>query len=311
LADYFVNGSKSKEKENEGIEEQLDKYLNLLFSEKIITPTVDEYGMFLASSAAIRSSDLSRQVGAAIINPTREVISLGANEVPAAGGGQYWEDKEEKYRDIEAGFDPNFKRKKEILGQVLDVAKENLSLEKNDKVNILKNIEENLKKTDIFELTEFARAVHAEMEAILSAGRVGVSVKDCCLYTTTYPCHNCTKHIINSGIKRVVYIEPYPKSLATELHQDSISNCEDESGNKVKFEPFIGVSPRMYEVLFSAKTIEGKRKKRKDSEGQVKTDLADMRCSVPLLNYFQRESIASFAIKELFEKGEKNFEREN
>ncbi|MDN3612645.1 hypothetical protein QWZ16_23945 [Vibrio ostreicida] len=26
-----------------------------------------------------------------------------------------------------------------------------------------------------------------------------------------FPCHNCAKHIVASGIKRVVYVEPYPK----------------------------------------------------------------------------------------------------
>lgn len=69
---------------------------------------------------------------------------------------------------------------------------------------------------------EFGRDAHAEMEAILAA-RAGISVKGRDLYSTTFPCHNCAKLIISAGINRVVYIEPYPKSLAIELHGDSIS----------------------------------------------------------------------------------------
>ena len=42
------------------------------------------------------------------------------------------------------------------------------------------------------------------------------------LYTTTFPCHNCTRHIVASGIAKVYYIEPYAKSLALELHNDAI-----------------------------------------------------------------------------------------
>jgi deoxycytidylate deaminase len=46
-----------------------------------------EYGLFLAKAAALRTLDLSRQVGAAIFSDKGEIIALGANEVPKAGGG--------------------------------------------------------------------------------------------------------------------------------------------------------------------------------------------------------------------------------
>src|SRR4029077_14612650 len=80
-----------------------------------------------------------------------------------------------------------------------------------------------LKGSRLTNLTEFVRAVHAEMEAILSAARTGVSTRRAILYCTTFPCHNCAKHIIDAGIKRVVYIEPYAKSLSSTLHEDAIS----------------------------------------------------------------------------------------
>jgi len=76
------------------------------------------------------------------------------------------------------------------------------------------------------------------------------------LYTTTFPCHNCARHIIAAGIKKVFYIEPYEKSLALELHADSIElepPDEEVIGKKVIFLHFEGVAPRQYSNLFLAK----------------------------------------------------------
>src|SRR5690348_6073412 len=70
-------------------EDQLCRFLDLIFGNPFQTPTDDEDGMALAYAAALRSSDLSRQVGAAIVSSTGEVIATGRNEVPAPGGGQY------------------------------------------------------------------------------------------------------------------------------------------------------------------------------------------------------------------------------
>ena len=63
--------------------------------------------------------------------------------------------------------------------------------------------------------------VHAEMEALLSCARSGVSPVGGTLYSTTFPCHNCAKHIVAAGLRRVVYVEPYPKSRAVEFFNRS------------------------------------------------------------------------------------------
>jgi cytidine deaminase len=105
------------------------------------------------------------------------------------------------------------------------------------------------------DLTEFGRVVHAEMCALCDAARLGRSVKGSVLYCTTFPCHNCTKHIIAAGIKRVVYMEPYPKSKALELHSNEIV-IESQIEEKVSFVPFLGISPHRYREIFQ----KGKRK---------------------------------------------------
>ena len=90
------------------------------------------------------------------------------------------------------------------------------------------------------------------MSAILNCSRNGVSPKGKALYCTTFPCHNCAKHIIDSGIKRVLFVEPYPKSQAELLHDDAIS-LEEFRKDKVIFEHFIGVAARRYLDIFSLK----------------------------------------------------------
>src|SRR5712671_1457604 len=99
---------------------------------------------------------------------------------------------------------------------------------------------------------EFGRVVHAEMSAITDAARRGLSVERATLYCTTFPCHICARHIISSGIKRVVYIEPYPKSMAQRLYPEAIcSEGQPVNDGQVKFEPFLGVSPGRYTDLFA------------------------------------------------------------
>lgn len=50
--------------------------------------------------------------------------------------------------------------------------------------------------------TKYAYVVHAELNAILNAPR---SVKDCTVYVSLFPCNECAKAIIQSGIKKIVY----------------------------------------------------------------------------------------------------------
>lgn len=101
-----------------------------------------------------------------------------------------------------------------------------------------------LRSAAIMDITEYGRPVHAEMEAILSAGRVGASARGSTLYSTTFPCHNCAKHLIAAGVARVVYVEPYPKSRTVDLYGESVhlgpvAACDD----RVAFEAFEGVGP--------------------------------------------------------------------
>jgi cytidine deaminase len=129
-------------------------------------------------------------------------------------------------------------------------------------------------------LIEFGRMLHAEMAALLDAGRSGVSVADCDLYSTTYPCHLCMRLIIGAGIRNVYYVEPYAKSLAGELFSDSIAiDPDQETATHVNMMPYEGIAPRRYQELFSQSA------RRKDPEtGDIRR--WNERKAIPLLERF-------------------------
>lgn len=52
--------------------------------------------------------------------------------------------------------------------------------------------------------SKYAYVVHAELNAILNSN---TNLKNCIIYVTLFPCHECSKAIIQSGIKEIVYIE--------------------------------------------------------------------------------------------------------
>lgn len=65
------------------------------------------------------------------------------------------------------------------------------------------------------------RAVHAEINAIVHAARLGVSTEGCTLAVTHYPCLPCALPLINAGIVRVVYANEYRRSHALQFFVDA------------------------------------------------------------------------------------------
>jgi dCMP deaminase len=62
--------------------------------------------------------------------------------------------------------------------------------------------------------TKYAYVVHAELNAILNSG--GKSLKGASLYVSLFPCNECSKAIIQSGIHEIVYLsDKYADTEAT------------------------------------------------------------------------------------------------
>ena len=74
--------------------------------------------------------------------------------------------------------------------------------------------------------------MHAEQNAIAQAAKLGISVEGATLYCTHQPCVICCKMIINSGIKRVVYDQPYPDEFSMQLFEESGVLVERFEGEK-------------------------------------------------------------------------------
>jgi deoxycytidylate deaminase len=269
LADLFIDG-----RDKNSFEPEIRRFIELVFGNLFHTPTRDEHGMYHARSAALRSADLGRQVGAAISAPSGELLSLGCNDVPKASGDLYWPGDDGDARDFQRGFDPIVEERKQILSELLAGLRSAkvLSAEYSDDkaiaplVTALTSGEKRkaLKGARVMNLLEFGRSVHAEMAAISSAARLGVPIKGATLFTTTFPCHMCARHIVSSGIARVVYVEPYPKSRARHLHGDSIQvDAQKPLPGLVTFEPFVGIAPRQYQDIFDAQNL------RKDDSGNI------------------------------------------
>lgn len=160
------------------------------------------------------------------------------------------------------GSDPNAISRKSIVGEVLDALKPLLAKEHQVGPELLGKALRMLKGKRISNLLEFGRVVHAEMNALMDAARRGVALRGATLYCTTFPCHVCARHILAAGIRRVVYIEPYPKSLAEEMYRDAIVVDGSSGGDPsaLRFDSFVGIAPRRFIECFEALP-------RKDSDG--------------------------------------------
>lgn len=61
--------------------------------------------------------------------------------------------------------------------------------------------------------TKYPYVCHAELNAILNSG--GASLEGCKVYVALFPCNECAKAIIQSGIKEVVYLsDKYADSVS-------------------------------------------------------------------------------------------------
>lgn len=67
------------------------------------------------------------------------------------------------------------------------------------------------------QMHELCRGIHAEQNAVIQAAVHGVSIDGAAIYCTHQPCVVCTKILINAGIRRIVYFNPYPDALAAEI----------------------------------------------------------------------------------------------
>ncbi|MGJ8573092.1 MAG: hypothetical protein ACSHXI_20590 [Hoeflea sp.] len=209
------------------------------------------------------------------------MIAIGSNDVPKYGGGTYLEGSSPDHRcavwqwnssteNISFVGCHNSRHKKMIEEEISNaisteigpkiseyLANKMPTVEEGKIGKLVEKFFEDQKGTislpRVKDLIEYSRSIHAEMDALFGALREGISPVGGVLFCTTIPCHNCARHLVTSGVKAVYYVEPYVKSLALELHSDSIQTKgleESKAQDKLLVLPFTGVGPRMYEDHF-------------------------------------------------------------
>ncbi len=292
LADFFVRSSSISD-----LKRSVNRFVELVFGNMWHTPSRDEQGMMFATISGLRSASPARQVGAALTNSAGLIISTGMNEVPRSGGGQYWEGDFGDGRDfVYDVVDTSDQMRMNLLTDVL-VKLEELKLLRPEAGSVSKILKAGsksfiaLRESQLFDTIDFIRAVHAEMSALLAARG---STDGAILYVTTFPCHECARHIVAAGVKRVVYVEPYPKSLVAELFRDSIEiDAEVETTERVQFVPFTGVAPSVYIRYFRATN----KTSRKAKDGTItKWTAAVARPHVPPSYSSKAQSVAETAL---------------
>ena len=294
--DFFLRISDDNKKL---LNKKISRYLHLIFETDIITPTIEENAMYHAKSVAGNSSCLSRQVGATITDYSGLVLSKGWNDVPKFGGNLYKEEDINDSRCKNLGYCSNDSQKDILVEAITEF------IANDDEINMIFKSEDGnfdlslqnkftkkIRNSKIKDLLEFSRSVHAEMHAIITGGQTtGNQMIGGKLFCTTYPCHNCARHIIVAGIKEIYYIEPYIKSLCLQLHNDAITDNELDT-EKVRILMYDGVSPRRYLSFFSNFTD------RKDSKGQkitkdLSTVIPKMSKTIQSLPTLERQAIHS------------------
>lgn len=294
-AEYLLTADRS-------FKAQFDRYVSGLLGKPDVVPTTEEFLMAQARIVAKRSADWSRQVGAVIATRSGSVIAVGRNDDPKVGGGVI-----ASRQPVDSAIE--FKRKtvEEVFSTLSDWLKPE-QFAKGCATLAEEAVAEHLKSTRLMGLGEFGRMVHAEMAAITDAAARGVAVQGQVIFCTTFPCQNCAKHLMASGIRALVHIEPYPKSLVREMYEDEIIQLPMESlasdafrkqadvdhPDKFLLLNFMGVAPRSYDRLFTMPV-------RKDKQG--KKISWDPKMARPRLSdeweskdYFQQELLVSKAL---------------
>lgn len=312
LADFFLDNS-GHNPNGVTMNDDIDRFINLVLDKGLVRPTVAEKAIYKAFAAAKQSACLSRQVGAVILSSDGQIIATGTNDPPAFNGGVYNEESKPDHRcfswkwnegnaDLEFIGCHNTRKKNELrneivewLGEVLptkiaadlypksttgfDTAVQQRASAAEKIKSVIADCESEVAgMPGIRDAIEYSRSIHAEMDALMGAARQGISTLGASLYVTTYPCHNCARHLIAAGIAAVFYVEPYVKSLAMELHSDAMNAASPQIENgkilsgkmtHMSVVPFTGVGPRMYEDHFT------KKHELKDSAGRFVPGVGD------------------------------------
>lgn len=211
------------------IREQWLKYAALILHPGLITPSSEERGMNVAYNAKFNSGCLSRQVGACITNSNHSIRTIGWNEVPYGQVSCAYRELDkidegndhDAYSEFERGDekvycdDCSFKEWiKKDYPHMDDLRTKLEGLPLSYCFKRLHNRYEG-KENQVF-----TRSLHAEENAMLQMVKYGgESLCGGIIYVTASPCELCSKKLYQIGVRKIVYIDPYPGIARTHIIQ--------------------------------------------------------------------------------------------
>jgi deoxycytidylate deaminase len=244
-ADIFIDNEKDFDEKIavRKLDKKIRPYIDLVSGVELRHPTPKEEYMSIAYTASLMSKCYKRQVGAVIVDETKDaILATGYNENPSPMKPCI-EEYTKCHRDI---YREKYFEKLEKAGILCPSCK-----------NPIKNVSPTYKCECGFDLEKFfipdravsqCTALHAEQKALMSLG--GRNAEGATLYATTFPCAKCANDIVEAKIGRVVYVSAYPDPLAVKIFL--------ETG--ITTERFEGVKARAYSRLFGSWRKEAENK---------------------------------------------------
>lgn len=207
------------------MEEQWMKYASLLLHPGLITPSAEERCMVVAYTAKLNSGCLSRQVGAVITNQYHSIRTIGWNDVPYGQVPCALRDLNDlldstvpeknhlkyTYSDFEREGTANYDKQTMTFKQKLryDYAKVNMDTLRGLPFSYCFKTLENRYSGNKNQV--YTRSLHAEENAMMQMVKFGgESLKNGIIYVTASPCELCSKKLYQIGVRKIVYIDPYP-----------------------------------------------------------------------------------------------------
>lgn len=225
--------------------EQWMKYATLIQRPGLFTPDTDERCMQIAYTAKFNSGCISRQVGAVITNQDGSIRTIGWNDPPYGQVPCSLRDIRDisslqqeqiphfnlctSYSDFELGgkFEEDGRFKEDLTMSIYDDSKKNFVQKvRSEFAKIPNEYLENIdtlpyplcfKKCHTTWITKEAgnsfhqRAIHAEENAMMQMVKYGgESLKGGVIYVTASPCEICSKKLYQIGVRKIIYIDPYP-----------------------------------------------------------------------------------------------------
>lgn len=211
MSDLYINNFESKDSHYTELTSTIIRYALLIQHPGLVKPTVHEFLMQIAVTAATNSGCLSRQVGAVVTDENFEPLGIGWNCVPKnqvpchernmsalINHTDYNAYSTFEYNDD--NYIEHIRKRASDIKTIKDYGLLDCFCFKSEFNEIKKD------KNQVH-----TRALHAEENSILQCIKHGYSnLSGGYIFTSASPCVLCAKKICQMGIKEVFYMDPYP-----------------------------------------------------------------------------------------------------